>query len=108
MLGDIETKLEEARDKADGYGELYGAKETADDYLKIVYAKLYESVPSGSVAERDAWVRRQDDYQDAVDRKKDAYAAWKEAETFMRLLFAEADVWRTKEANNRMMDKRHQ
>ncbi len=103
----IEEKLEQARNKAKNYGELYGAKETADDYLKGTYALLYEDAPEGSVAERDAWVRRQSGYQAAIERKKDAYTAWKAAETYMKILLVEAEVWRTEQANNRMMVESH-
>jgi acyl-CoA reductase-like NAD-dependent aldehyde dehydrogenase len=104
-VSDIERKLESARARADNYGKLYGAKETADDYLKTTYALLYEDAPQGSVAERDAWVKRQDQYAEAIERKRDAYAAWKTAETYMKLLFAEADVYRTECANNRGFDR---
>lgn len=111
-MGDIDEKLAEARRRADNYGYLYGRKETADDYLKTTYAMLYEDckkkLPSGSVAERDAWIRSQDEYRNAIERKMDAYTAWKTAETYMRLLLTEAEVWRTEQANNRYMDKAHQ
>ena len=106
-MSDIEQKLEQARKRADGYGKLYGAKETADDYLKGTYALLYEDAPKGSVAERDAWVRRQMEYVAAIERKKDAYTAWKAAETYMKLLLVEAEVWRTEQANARMMVDSH-
>lgn len=106
-MTDIESKLERARERSEGYGELYGAKETADDYLKTTYAMLYASAKGETVGERDAWVKRQKEYLAAVERKKDAYAAWKAAETYMKLLFAEAEVWRTQQANDRMMDRAH-
>lgn len=104
---DIEKKLEQARSRAEGFGELYGRKETADDYVRTTYAMLYESAPEGSVAERDAWVKRQRAYTTAIERKREAYTQWKTAETFMKLLLVEAEVWRTKQANGRAMDKGH-
>jgi len=106
----IEEKLEKARDRSENYGYLYGRHATADDYIKTTYAKLYEDIPKDfkTVPERDAWVKRQDEYINAIERKRDAFAAWKTAETYTKLLFAEADVWRTKEANNRFMDRAHQ
>ncbi len=107
-MSDIEEKLEEARRRAENYGNLYGRKETADDHVKTTYAMLYEDVPSGSVAERDAWVKRQDEYKNSIERKRDAYSAWKAAETYMKILLVEADVWRTQQSNNRYMDKAHQ
>ena len=60
------------------------------------------------MAERDSWVKRQPAYQDAIERKRDAYADWKTAETYMKLLLAEVEVWRSKQANNRLMDRAHQ
>ena len=104
---EIEELLEQARSKATNYGQMYGRKETADDYLKTTYAVLYEGVPNGSVAERDAWVKRQEEYSEAVERKRDAYAKWKTAETYMKLLLAQVDVWRTNQATARWIDKGH-
>ena len=104
----IEKKLEAARARSEEFGALYGAKETADDYLKTTYALLYEDAKGDTVGERDAWIKRHEDYKAAIERKRDAYAKWKTAETYMKLLFAEADVWRTMEANNRRMDRAHQ
>lgn len=103
----IEQQLERAWSKAENYGYLYGRKETAEDHVKMTYAVLYEDAPKGSVAERDAWVRRQKDFKHSISRKQDAYAAWKTAETFMKILMVEAEVWRTQQANNRLMDKAH-
>ena len=107
-MTDIDRQLEAARKKAHGYGQLYGAKETADDYLKVVYAMLYDDAPDGTVAEKDSWVRRQDEYREAIKRKQNAFSDWKAAETFMKLLLAEVEVWRSKQANNRLMDRSHQ
>jgi len=59
------------------------------------------------VGDRDAWVRRHKDYLAAIERKENAYADWKTAETYMKLLFAEAEVWRSIQANNRYMDNAH-
>lgn len=108
-MTDIDVLLEKARGKAEDYGELYGNKETADDYLKTTYAMLYEEMPShlGSVAERDAWIKRQPAYTAAIERKKDCYQKWKTAETFMKLLLAQVDVYRTQQANERWIDKGH-
>lgn len=106
-MSDIERALQEARELAEEYGRLYGAKETADDRLKITYAMLYEDAPSGSVAERDAFVRRQKEYVDAVEEKRNIYTEWKVLETRFRLLLARIDIWRTKQANDRWIDKGH-
>jgi hypothetical protein len=104
---DIDALLEEARSRATNYGKLYGAKETADDYLKLKYAELYDHAPEGTVPAIDAWIRRQSGYKDALERKMEAYADWKAAETYMKLLLVEAEVWRTKCANDRNMDRAH-
>ena len=106
-MADIDKLLEQARNRSEGYGKLYGAKETADDYLKTAYAILYADAPGETVGERDAWVRRHPDYLAAIERKQNVNADWKTAETYMKVLMTEAEVWRTKEANNRMMDKGH-
>lgn len=109
-MTDIHDKLNKIREKVDGgnYGRLYGAKETADERLKIIYAQQRELAPKTlkTVPEVDAWVRRRPEYEAAVDAKANAYADWKTAETYMKLSFAEFDVWRSEEATNRGLDRR--
>ena len=105
-MSDIEEKLEAARGRAKNYGQLYGAKETSDDKLKGTFAILYPD-SRGTVAERETWVRRQESYKQAVTDKQNAYADWKEAEIYMKILMLEAEVWRTRQANNRYMDMAH-
>ena len=109
-MTDIDKQLEAARKRAGTYGQLYGAKETADDALKMTYAILYEDVPdeAKTVGDRDSWIKRQTAYQDAVEKKRDAYANFKTAEVYLKLLFAEVDVWRSNQANDRMIVKSHQ
>ena len=104
---DIDALLAEARGKATNYGQMFAAKEVADDRLKTIFAIVREDAPDGSVPDMDAWVRRQPRYIEAIEAKRDAYAKWKAAETYMKLLFAEAEIWRTKSANDRLMDKAH-
>ena len=105
---DIEQKLNAIRERVDNgrYGALYGTKETADERLKIVYAQLRDQAPEGTAPDKDAWVRRRPEYAKALEDKANAYADWKTAETYMKLSFAEFDVWRSKEATNRGLDRR--
>ena len=107
-MSDIHDKLNVIRDRVDkgDYGRMCGAKETADKRLEIAAAFIREGAPAGSVAERDAWVKRQPGYSKAVDDKANSYADWKTAETYMKLSFAEFDVWRSEEATNRGLDRR--
>ena len=105
-MTDLDTKLEEARKNAKNYGNLRGLKETADDYLKGVYAYLY-SESDGTVAERDAWVKRQNEYLEAVNEKAKRYAEWTAAELYMKILFAEVEKYRTDRATERHMDRAH-
>ena len=104
----LDEKLEQARSRAEHYGQLRGRKETADDYVKLVYAQLYDNSPEGPVAERDAWVKRQNEYRLAIEEKANRYAEWTAAETYMKILFAELDKYRTDRATERTMDKHHQ
>ena len=107
-MTDIEAKLNAIRERVDNgnYGQLYGAKETADERLKIIYAQLRDMSPDGTAADKDAWVRRRPEYAKAVQDKANAYADWKTAETYMKLSFTEFDVWRSQEATNRGLDRR--
>ena len=106
-MTDISKKLEEARNRSAAFGRLYGVKETSDDFLKLTYAQLREDAPHGSVADMDSWVKRQPEYEEALERKRDAYADYKTAETYLKLLFAEVEVWRSEQANNRFIDRVH-
>jgi len=106
-MTDIDKLLEKARNSAAGYGVKRGLKEVADDRLKGVYASLYDDC-SGTVAERDAWVKRQSRYKDAIVAKENAYASWAASDIFMKILFAEVEVWRSKNATARFIDRAHQ
>ena len=105
----LDEKLEQARKGAERYGQKRGLKDTADDYLKIVHAQLYEDVPSclKTNPEKDAWVKRQPEYLEAVEEKKNRYAGWTAAEVYVKLLFAEADKYRSDKAMDRDMMKQH-
>ena len=111
-MTDIDKKLEQARANAKGYGNKRGRKETADDYLKGVYAQQYDEVKGlmvgATVSAIDAAVRNTEAYHDAIDEKAKRYAEWTAAEIYMKVLFAEADVWRSEQATNRSMDRAHQ
>ena len=106
-MTDIVKKLEAARDKAKGYGKLYGAWDTAKEKLELVYALLDDDSVGETVKEKDSWVKRQPKWEVAVEAKENAAADWKEAEVWMKLLMLEAEVWRTEQANNRYMDQAH-
>ena len=105
---EIEELLEQARSKATSYGEMCGNKEIADDRLKTAYALIREDAPSGSVADMDAFVRRQPESEAAIEKKRDAYQKYHTATVYLKLLYAEVEVWRSKQANNRFIDKAHQ
>lgn len=107
-MSDIRETLNKIRAKVDNgdYGRCYGRKEVADDRLKIVCAQLRADAPDGSVADKEAYVRSQRGYKEAVTEKENAYADWKTAETFMKLAFVEFDLWRSEQATNRGIDKR--
>ena len=108
-MTDIDDKLKRIRDKVDdgNFGKLYGAKETADDRLKLEYARLFCVAHGDTVPAKDAWVRVHPDYKRAIEDKQNAYADWKTAETYMKLVFLEADVWRTQQATERTIDRAH-
>ena len=107
-LEKVEKKLEDARERAENYGRLYGAFATADDYLKAVYAQLLDEAPKDETVDgKSSWVKRQPEYLRAIKRKEEAYADWKTAELYVKILLAEIDVWRTNEASNRWIDKAH-
>lgn len=107
-MTDIRQSLDKIRERVDSgsYGRMYGAKETSDDRLKIIKAQQRALAPKGSVADMEAWVMCRPEVQQAVEDKHNAYADWKTAETFMKLSFAEFDVWRSEEATNRGLDRR--
>ncbi len=106
-MSDIDSKLEAARNRSKEYGKLYGKKEVADERLKIVEAIQRDQAPDGTVDDKNAYVKRSMAYLDAVTQKENAYADWKEAEVWMKLLLLEAEIWRTQQANNRMIDQAH-
>jgi hypothetical protein len=107
-MTDIRKKLDALRERVDegAYGAVYGAKESADERLKIIKAQQRVFAPKGSVADTDAWVMRRPEVIQAIEDKCNAFADWKTAETYMKLSFIEFDIWRSEEATNRGLDKR--
>ena len=107
MNNDIDSKLEAARNNAVGYGKKRGAKEIADDRLRGTYAMIFEGAPKGTVAEMDAWVRRQEEYKEAIEDKSNSYAEWEAAQLYVKILFCEVDKYRTDAASDRAIDRMH-
>ena len=102
---DIDKELEIALNKRADYGNLKGLQATADDYLKGVYAQLYPDAPDDlkTVPERDAWIRHQTRYRDAVLEKSNRYADWEAARLKMQILFAAVEKYRTDAVTERNM-----
>ena len=107
---DIDKELEIALNTRSKYGNLKGLQATADDYLKGVYALLYSEAPDQlkTVPERDAWVKRQPRYQDAVLEKSNRYSDWEAARLKMQILFAAVEKYRTDKSSERYMMKASQ
>ena len=106
-MTDIDAMLEKARANAVGYGNKRGLKETADDYLKGVYALLYQDAEGDTVGDRDAWVKRHPVYKDAIGVKAERYGDWEAAQLYMKILFSQLDKYRTDQSTARYMDKAH-
>ena len=100
---DIDTELEDALTNRFKYGNCKGLQATADDYLKGVYAMLYSDAPKGTVSDKDAWVKDQPDYLEAVDQKAERYANWEAARLKMQIIFAAVEKYRTDKATERNM-----
>jgi hypothetical protein len=103
----LDEKLEKARSHAAGYGNKMALKATADDYLKGVYAMLYADAPDGTVAEKDAWIRRQPKHKDAIIEKQNRYAAADTARIYMDILKAEVEKYRSDLSYAKHMDGLH-
>lgn len=102
---DLDKQLEDALNRRADYGNLRGKQATAEDYVKGVYALLYPDAPEDmkTVPERDAWIKRQTRYQDAVLEKENRYADWESARLKMQILFACVEKYRTDAATERNM-----
>ena len=100
---DIDTELEDALTNRFKYGDAKGRQATADDYLKGVYALLYDESPQGPVAERDSWIKNQHEYKEAVLEKAKRYSDWEAARLKMQILFAAVEKYRTDQSTDRTM-----
>lgn len=105
----LDKELWEAYEKRAIYGRLRGAKETADDRLKIIYAQLWNDAPITlkTIPDKDAWVKDQEAYLEAVEEKADKHADWICAEARMKLLFALKEKYQTDAKMGFDMDKAH-
>ena len=113
-MTDIDKLLSSVRERAPNYGRIYGNKETADDYLKITLARLLEDAPEEKNGKpttqgwKELWAKRQPEYKEAVERKKDAYAKWKESETYVKVIFAQKDCWIMDQSMKKHIDRAHE
>ena len=101
----IDEQLEAALNNRFKYGDAKGRQATADDYLKGVYAMVYLDVPDHlkTVPEKDAWIKRTDEYRLAMEEKKERYADWEAARLKMQILFAAVEKYRTDKSSERTM-----
>lgn len=100
---DLDAELELALKRRTEYGKLRGLQATADDYVKGIYALLYSEAQGDTVGERDAWVKRQEAYHEAIGEKENRYADWEAANLKMKILFAMVEKYRTDRASERTM-----
>jgi len=98
----LDEELEDALNNRFKYGNAKGLQATADDYLKGVYAMLYDE-SEGTVSERDAWVKNQHEYKAAVEEKAKRYSDWEAARLKMQILFACVEKYRTDKSTDRTM-----
>ena len=103
----LDEEFWDALEKREQYGNLRGLQATADDALKTEDAFIRDDAPDGSVAEVDAWVRRQPRHGAAVKEKKKKYSDWAAAELKMKILFAMKDKYQTDSKLARDMDQAH-
>ena len=105
----IDNEFWTALQTRDVYGNLRGLQATADDALKAEDAILRAdaNAPQKSVADTDAWVRRQSQHAIAVVEKNKKYAEWTAAELKMKILFAMKDKYQTDCKLARDMDNAH-
>ena len=102
MAIDIDKELEDALNNRSKYGDAKGLQATADDYLKGVYAMLYDET-KGTNPERDSRVKVQQEYKDAVKEKAKRYSDWEAARLKMQIIFAAVEKYRTDKATERDM-----
>jgi len=109
ILDWLDKKLEKCRKSVKGYGDKRGLKETADDALKTVDAFIRIDAPKEykTVAEIDAWVKRDPRHTLGVEMKRKRYSDFAAAELYKSILFAEVDKYRTDAATDRDINKRH-
>jgi len=102
---DLNKQLEDALNNRFKYGNARGLQATADDYLKGVYALLYHDVPDTckTAPERDAWVKDQHEYKEAIEEKAKRYSDWEAARLKMQILFACVEKYRTDKSSERTM-----
>ena len=101
----IDQQLEDALNHRLKYGDAKGRQATADDALKATYAMIYLDVPDHlkTVPEKDAWIKRTDEYRQAIEEKKERYAEWEAARLKMQILFAAVEKYRTDKSSERTM-----
>lgn len=103
---EVEKALDFIRDYASNLAEAKANRVYLEQFRKSKKAMLVQEV-KGTIQERDAYAYSHNDYQLVLDGLKVAVEEEEKLRWMMVAAQAKVEVYRTQQANNRMIDRVH-
>lgn len=105
--GQAEKANDYIRDNAKTLAAAKATREYLDDFLKCKEAILMQEV-KGPEHERKSYARSHADYLQIINDRDEARMIEVEIQFRMKAAEIKIEMWRTQQANNRMIDTSHQ
>ena len=103
-----EDALEFMKNNAKALAKAKAERIYLDEYRKSLKAMLFQKAPSGTIADRESWAYANEDYISNLEGLKIAVEEEERLKWLMIAAQATVEVWRSREASNRMIDRGHQ
>lgn len=100
----VEAAVAFIRDSAVRLGELTGVCKALEHKRKVVYGRAFQSVETGTVAEREAKAHTSDEFRSVVEEIQNAWADKTTLETQIRAAELTIETWRSQ---NKWADRGH-
>ncbi len=96
----VEKAVEYIRDAAKPYAEALAAEKYLDHKRKVIRATQFAEA-DGTMAERESFAERSQDYRDCINEYRDAVFKRAEIATLIKAAELTIEVWRSQNAQRR-------
>mgnify|MGYP007062837489 CR=1 FL=1 len=105
---EVEKALAHMRTEAVNLGKAKADRVYLDQFRKSKKALLFNKAPDGTIADKENYAYSHPEYLEVLDGLRVAVEIEETLRWKMVAAEAYVEVWRTQQANNRMVDRSHQ